>query len=310
MRSLFVMDPLDRIHVRGDSTYVTMRECCDRGFPVAMCTPDRLYGLAGRARARVTPVRVTAEPPHFHPGPEEDLALEAFDVVWMRKDPPFDMSYVFTTYLLDMANTLVINAPLGLKAFTEKVWTQIRFPHLQPPTLISNDAKQIRAFAESHGRIVLKPWDGNGGRGVLVTEPGDKNFGSMVDLLTREGREHLLAQRYLPGVVRGDKRVLLFDGEPVGAILRVPQGGDHRANLHVGATVEATALDADDLRICAEIGPVLRDAGQVFVGIDVIDGHLTEINVTSPTGLQEFARLTGRRLEVELVDLVAGKARR
>jgi glutathione synthase len=310
MRSLFVMDPLERINVRGDSTYVTMRECCDRGHPVAYCTPDQLYGLNGRARATVTWVKVTEAPPYFTPLHTEDVALEGFDVVWMRKDPPFDMRYVFSTYLLDMANTLVVNAPAGIKLFTEKVWAQIRFPHFQPPTLISNDLRRIRAFAEEHGRIVLKPWDGNGGRGVLVSEPGDKNLSSMIDLLTAEGRDHLLCQRYIPGVVKGDKRILLFDGEPVGAILRVPTGADHRANMHVGATVEATELTDRERQICAELGPELKAHGQLLVGIDVIDGWLTEINVTSPTGLQECNRLYGRKLEAELIDLVEQKARR
>lgn len=307
MRHLFVMDPLHRIDVRGDSTYVTMREACDRGHVVSMVTPDRLYAANGRARAAATPVRVTADAPHFHPLDVEDHPLSEYDIVWMRKDPPFDMSYIFSTYLLDMAGTRVINHPAGLKLFNEKIWAQSRFAHLQPPTLLTNRLDQVRAFSEEHERIVLKPWDGNGGRGVVVTGPRDKNLGALVELLTREGRDHLLAQRYLPGAPAGDKRILLFYGDPVAAILRVPGTTDHRANMHVGARAEATELTADDRRICDELGPELRRHGQVFVGIDVIDGFLTEINVTSPTGLQQANRLYDRRLEAELLDRVEAR---
>lgn len=310
MRSLFVMDPLDRINVKGDSTYVTMRECTDRGFASWYCTPERLYSRDGRARALATPVRTTAEAPHFHTDAPVDLDLGAFDVVWMRKDPPFDMGYVFSTYLLDMAppETLVVNAPHGLKLFNEKMWVQATWPHLQPPTLVSNDLGRLKAFvAERTGRVVLKPWDGNGGRGVLVTEAGDRNLPSMVELLTSEGRHYVIAQEYIPAVEQGDKRILLFDGEPVGAMLRVPTSRDFRANMHVGGGVVACGLDDRDQQICAEIGPALRRWGMVFVGIDVIGGYLTEINVTSPTGIQEMNRLYGKRLEADLVDRVAAK---
>jgi glutathione synthase len=310
MRSLFVMDPLDRINVRGDSTFVTMRECTDRGLPVWMCTPDGLYVRDGRARARAVAVRTTAAPPHFHVGEAVDLDLGDVDVVWMRKDPPFDMRYIFSTYLLDMAppETLIVNAADGLKLFNEKMWVMARWPHLQPTTLLSNNAEQLRAFVEAQpDRAVLKPWDGNGGRGVLVTARGDRNLGSMIDILTNEGRDYVIAQRYLPEVVDGDKRILLFDGEPVGAMLRVPADRDHRANMHVGATVRATELSPRDREICGEIGPALKRWGMVFVGIDVIGGNLTEINVTSPTGIQEMNRLYGTRLEATLVDCVLSK---
>ena len=230
--------------------------------------------------------------------------------MWMRKDPPFDMRYIFSTYLLDMAppETLVVNGAHGLKLFNEKMWVMARWPHLQPTTLLSNDAAQLRAFVEAQpDRAVLKPWDGNGGRGVLVTSRDDRNLGSMIELLSHEGRDYVIAQRYLPEVVHGDKRILIFDGEPVGAMLRVPQDKDHRANMHVGATVQATALSARDQQICDELGPSLRQWGMVFVGIDVIGEHLTEINVTSPTGIQEMNRLYGQRLEADLVDRVERK---
>lgn len=310
MKSLFVMDPLDRINVAGDSTYVTMRECTDRGFGVWMCTPDQLYAHNGQCFAHATPVRVTADAPHFHTAEVEVRALGEFDAVWMRKDPPFDMDYIFTTYLLDMApsSTLVVNAPAGLKLFNEKMWVQQQWPELQPETLIARDPLQLTAFVRGRSeRTVLKPWDGNGGRGVLITDASDGNLRSMCELLSAEGTAYVIAQGYLPGVVNGDKRILLFDGEPVGGMWRVPVKGDHRANMHAGAVVRAAALDARDRQICDALGPLLKQWGQVFVGIDVIDGMLTEVNVTSPTGIQELNRLNGARLEADLVDRVLAR---
>lgn len=311
MRSLFVMDPLERINVRGDSTYVTMRECSDRGLPTWMCTPDRLYSRDGRTRAWATPVRTTADAPFFHVEPPVDLDLGEFDVVWMRKDPPFDMTYVFTTYLLDMVppTTLVVNGARGLKLFNEKMWVQQQWPHLQPPTLLTNDVERIKAFVrEQPGRSVIKPWDGNGGRGVVVTDAEDRNLPSLAELLTQDGRVYAITQRYVPEVVQGDKRILLFDGDPVGAMLRVPQAADHRANMHAGGTVVPCELSVTDRAICDAIGPALREWGMVFVGIDVIGTVLTEINVTSPTGIREMNRLYGTRLEANLVDRVMARA--
>jgi glutathione synthase len=305
MKSLFVMDPLERINVAGDSTYVTMRECTDRGFPVWYCTPEQLYGRDGRARALCTPVRTLHDAPWFDTGPPEDLDLEAFDIVWMRKDPPFDMRYVFSTYLLDMApeSTVVVNGPAGLKLFNEKMWVMAGWPELQPETLVTNDIAHLRAFVhEQAGRSVLKPWDGNGGRGVLITEAADRNLGSMLELLTNEGHDYVIAQRYLPEVEQGDKRILLFDGDPVGAMLRVPDQRDYRANMHVGASVSPTELDARDREICDKLRPALKQWNMLFVGIDVIGGYLTEINVTSPTGIREMNRLYGTKLEADLVD--------
>ncbi|MFT4622125.1 MAG: glutathione synthase [Myxococcota bacterium] len=310
MRSLFVMDPLDRIDVSGDSTYVTMRECSDRGYQVYYCEPGQLYSLDGRARTVATPVRVTAEAPHFHVGAPKDIDLGDVDVVWMRKDPPFDMRYIFATYLLDMApaETLVVNGPAGLKLFNEKLWVQAQFAQYQPTTLISNDIERLRSFVvEREQATVLKPWDGNGGRGVLVVQPGDRNLSSMIEVLSHGGVDHVIAQAFIAGVEQGDKRILLFDGEPVGAINRVPRSADYRANMHAGAGVERTTLDARDRAICAALAPSLKRWGMVFVGIDVIDGYLTEINVTSPTGIQEINRLDGVRLEQRLVDIVEAR---
>jgi glutathione synthase len=313
MRSLFVMDPLDRIRVAGDSTYVTMRECCDRGFAVSYCTPDRLYSRQGRARATANAVRVTREAPYFQVEASEDVDLGDFDVVWMRKDPPFDMDYIFTTYLLDQvpAGTVVVNGARGLKLFNEKMWVLQQWPHLQPETIVANDVERLKAFVRGRpGRSVLKPWDGNGGRGVVVTEANDRNLGSIAELLSGEGRRYVIAQGYIDEVDQGDKRILLFDGEPVGAMSRVPQAADFRANMHAGGQVVACDLTPRDREICAAIGPALKEWGMTFVGIDVIGPWLTEINVTSPTGIQEINRLYGRKLEAELVDRVMARAAR
>jgi glutathione synthase len=313
LRSLFVMDPLDRINVAGDSTYVTMREWSDRGLWAAMTTPDRLYARDGRARGVCRPVRTTKEAPYFHVGEPVDMDLGEFDIVWMRKDPPFDMSYIFTTYLLDMvpAPTLVVNHPRGLKLYNEKMFVAARWPHLQPATLVSNDMAALKAFVRGReGRSVLKPWDGNGGRGVIVTEAGDRNLSSVVEVLSGEGRQYVIAQAYIPEVELGDKRILLFDGEVVGGMMRIPTSGDYRANMHAGGRVEAQGLTPRDLEICAQIGPALREEGMTFVGIDVIGPYLTEINVTSPTGIQEMNRLYGMKLEADLVDRVLARASR
>lgn len=307
LRSLFVMDPLTAINVRGDSTYVTMAACVERGFPVHWCTPGGLYARDGRAKALCQPVQVNRQAPHFEPGPTEDHDLGDFDVVWMRKDPPFDMDYIFSTYLLDMAppTTLVVNDPASLKRFNEKMWATKAFARFQPPTLVSRDPRQIRAFVEEQpGKAVLKPWDGNGGRGVLITQKGDRNLGSMIDVLTAEGRSYLIAQGYVPAAEQGDKRILLFGGKVVGAMLRVPAATDFRANMHVGGQVVACDLTEKDLEICGALGPELERHGLLFVGIDVIGEILTEINVTSPTGIQEINRLYGKKLEDDLVDCV------
>jgi glutathione synthase len=221
----------------------------------------------------------------------------------MRKDPPFDMEYIFSTWLLERvpAGTVVFNRPQAIRDYNEKLHT-LDFPELVVDTLLTRDIPRILTFAAAHDRIVLKPWDGNGGRGVLVSQAGDPNLRSMIELLTAEGTRSILAQRYIPEIVKGDKRILLVDGEPVGALLRVPSGTDHRGNMHAGARVAPTELDERDLEICARIGPRLRDQGLLFVGIDVIGGWLTEINVTSPTGIQEVNRLTGARIEALVLD--------
>ena len=306
MNALFVMDPLENIHVEGDSTYMLMLEGCRRGDAVWFCTPGDLFLLNGEARAKVQQVQVQEAAPYFLPEETVEESLGAFDVVWMRKDPPFDMDYILSTYLLERvpARTLVVNNPIGLKRFNEKIWA-MTFQDMHPTTLLSRDGEQLARFVkEQPGRAVLKPWDGNGGRGVLVTSGTDRNLASMIELLTENGRHYVIAQPFLEGAEKGDKRILLFDGEPVGAVLRVPSKKDFRGNMHVGATVEACELSPRDVAICHKLGPELKRYGQIFVGIDVIDGYLTEINITSPTGIREINRLNGVQLEVTLMDTV------
>ena len=303
------MDPLDVINVHGDSTFVTMRECTDRGRPIAFCTPDDLFVIDGVAWARCTVLTVHADAPHFRGLVAADEPLSAFGVVWMRKDPPFDMAYVLATYVLDLAPpaTLVVNDPIGLKTWNEKLFA-MRFPAFHPHVLLSKDKARLRKFVEDEvGKAVLKPWDGNGGRGVIVVEKGDKNLPALIELITANGRDFVLAQRHVPGITQGDKRILLFDGEPVAAVMRVPSDVDHRGNIHVGARVEPTELTPREHEICAALGPILREHGLLFVGIDVIDGYLTEINVTSPTGIRAIKRVGGPDLAIAVWDAIEAK---
>ena len=294
MRSLFVMDPLDRLNLAGDSTYSLMLESSRRGWPVSWCTPDDLYVLGGVARARVQEATALEDPPGFSRGATSDQDLGAFELVWMRKDPPFDMEYIFSTWILERvpASTKVFNRPSAIRSYNEKIHT-LDYPDLCVETLLTRDIRRILEFAASHQRIVLKPWDGNGGRGVLVTAAADPNIRSMVELLTAEGTRAILVQRYIPEIVQGDKRIILVDGEPVGALLRVPSSADHRGNMHAGASVQRTTLTDREVEICSRLAPRLRAEELLFVGIDVIGGWLTEINVTSPTGIREIGRLDG-----------------
>ncbi len=305
MRSCFVMDWIDSLDLSGDSTYMLMQGSTRRGWETWWCHPSEMWGEAGKTRARMQQVRAT--PTGFEKGEWAERPLGDFDLAWMRKDPPFDMTYIFSTYLLDLVprRTLVLNAPAGLRSRNEKLFAAA-YADLTPPTLISRDIKRIMAFAASlPDRVVLKPWDGNGGRGVLVSKMGDPNLRSMIEVLSSEGREYILAQQHLPEIVEGDKRIILVDGEPQGAVLRVPGKADHRGNLHVGATAHATQLTAREQEICARIGPTLRAEGLLFVGIDVIGGWLTEINVTSPTGIQQVNRFDGVQLEDLILDAAA-----
>jgi glutathione synthase len=295
MRVAFQMDPMGSVNIEADSTFRIALEAQARGHRLFHYGPGELSFREGRVLARgqwMSLQRVKGG--HVAFGPTETVDLAEVDVVWLRQDPPFDMSYITTTHLLDLIHpgTLVVNDPFWVRNFPEKLLV-LRFPDLTPPTLIARDLATIRDFKAAQGDVILKPLYGNGGAGVFRLDPQDRNLSALHELFTGLSREPMIVQKYLPEVVKGDKRVLLVDGEPVGAINRVPQAGETRSNLHVGGRAEPATLTARDREICAAIGPTLREKGQVFVGIDVIGDSLTEINVTSPTGLQELERFSG-----------------
>jgi glutathione synthase len=289
------MDPIGSVNIDADSTFRIALEAQARGHELFFYTPDRLAFREGRVLARGWPIEVRrVKGDHVSYGPKTEIDLANWDVVWLRQDPPFDMGYITTTHLLDMIHpkTLVVNDPFWVRNSPEKLLV-LQFPELIPPTLIARDLATIRAFKADHGDIILKPLYGNGGAGVFRLDPNDRNLAALHELFMSFSREPLIAQKFLPDVSKGDKRVILVDGEPVGAINRVPQAGETRSNMHAGGRPEQIGLTARDLEICAKIGPVLREKGQVFVGIDVIGDYLTEINVTSPTGIQELERFDG-----------------
>lgn len=292
------MDPIDRINIAADSTFRIMEEAQARGHELFYYTPDRLALDEGRVTARGWPVEVRREAGnHYTLGEETEIDLASRDVVWLRQDPPFDMGYITTTHILERIHpgTLVVNDPFWVRNYPEKLLV-LRFPELTPPTVVARDLATLKAFKARHGDVILKPLYGNGGAGVFRLDPNDRNFTALWELFTGINREPLIAQKYLPAVAKGDKRVILVDGEPVGAINRVPGEGETRSNMHAGGRPEKVALTERDREICAAIGSLLREKGQIFVGIDVIGDWLTEINVTSPTGLQELERFDGRNV--------------
>ncbi|HRO14459.1 MAG TPA: glutathione synthase [Paracoccus sp. (in: a-proteobacteria)] len=289
------MDPVEHVSVKGDSTFRLGIEAQARGHSLFQYTPDRLFYDEGRIKGFGRDIELRTDiGNHVSFGDWREVDLAGFDVVWLRQDPPFDMAYVTTTHLLERIHprTLVVNDPFWVRNLPEKL-TVLDFPDLTPPTMIARDPDAIRAFRARHGDIIVKPLYGNGGTGVYLIRPDDPNLSSLLETFATISREPLIAQKYLPAVVKGDKRIILVDGEPAGAINRVPAAGEARSNMHVGGRPEKIGLTEREREICAAIGPMLREKGQIFVGIDVIDGWLTEINVTSPTGIQELERFDG-----------------
>ncbi|MBJ93180.1 MAG: glutathione synthase [Rickettsiales bacterium] len=310
MHALFVMDPISSILVDQDSSYALMIEWQRRGGSVWHCGPADLWSKDGQTFADASLVKVGPKPKIATIIEQKELSLADCKVVFKRTDPPFDMRYVFSTYLLDQAgpNTLVCNRPAGLRDATEKM-VILRFPELIAPTLISRKTEQIRNFIdELGGKAVIKPWDGNGGRGIFVLDAADRNLGSLIETSTLGGQVHAVVQAYLPEISDGDKRIILVNGVPKGAFLRIPPKNDHRGNIHVGAIVKACEMTEMDHQICAQLAPYLRENGLIFTGIDVIGDRLTEVNVTSPTGLQECTRLYGTRIEADIVDAALNAA--
>jgi glutathione synthase len=289
------MDPIGPINIDADSSFRIAEEAQKRGHQLFYYTPDKLAYQEGRVTARGWPLTVRrVKGDHFTLGEMQEIDLADWDVVWLRQDPPFDMGYITTTHILERVHpdTLVVNDPFWVRNYPEKLLV-LDFPDLTPPTTIARDLQTLKDFKHRHGDIILKPLYGNGGAGVFRLDPNDRNLNSLHELFTGINREPLIAQKFLPDVSAGDKRVILVDGEPVGAINRVPAKGETRSNMHVGGRPEKVALTERDREICARIGPLLRERGQIFVGIDVIGNWLTEINVTSPTGIQELERFDG-----------------
>lgn len=298
MKIAFQMDPIESVDIEADSSFRLAEEAQTRGHEIWVYTPDALTYREGRivAKARsVTLQRVQGE--HVHFGEEVECNLADMDVIWLRQDPPFDMGYITTSHLLEQLtpDVLVVNDPFWVRNSPEKLLV-LAFPDLTPPTMIARNIDQLRAFKEAHGDVILKPLYGNGGAGVFRLGPDDRNLTSLHEVFSGINREPLIMQKFLPAVAAGDKRVILVDGEPVGAINRVPAEGETRSNMHVGGRPEKIDLTERDKEICAAIGPLLRERGQVFVGIDVIGDWLTEINVTSPTGIQELERFDGTNI--------------
>lgn len=302
MRFLFVMDPAESMLPDKDTSFALMRAAIARGHETLHCLPRQVMNYGRDVRALARPIRVANAPPHVVMGEPIEVEIAALDAVLIRKDPPFDTPYAYLTQQLDLvaSKTLVVNSPRGLRDANEKLFT-FHFAEHMPRSLVTAEPKRILDFVAEVGHAVLKPLDGAGGSGVVALSTEDRNTRALVDLLTKEGRELALVQEFLPGIREGDKRVIVLDGEPLGAILRVPRADDIRANIHVGGSVEKTLLTPEEDAIVRDVGKTLRKHGLFFVGLDLIGGRLIEVNVTSPTGIQELGRTTGTTPEQDVI---------
>ena len=303
------MDPIEAINITGDSTFALMLEAQARGHALFYYTPHTLSMRDGIVSAVVRSVVVRdVKGDHCTLGEPERRDLSMMNVVLLRQDPPFDLSYITTTHLLERIHpkTLVVNNPASVRDAPEKIFVT-EFPDLMPPTLISRDRDEIESFRKEHGDVVMKPLYGNGGAAVFKVAEKDPNFGSLFDLFSVTFREQWVIQKFLPKVVDGDKRIILVDGDALGAVNRVPAENDIRANLVRGGAARETDLTPREREICARLRPFLKERGLIFTGIDVIDGNLTEINVTSPTGLRAIKRLGGPDLAAALWDVIEKK---
>ncbi len=311
------MDPIDSINIDADSSFALAEEAQKRGHALWHYLVSRLSYDGGRLTAKAQPLKVRRERGnHATLGSLEVVDLATLDVILMRQDPPFDMAYITATHMLEHVHprTLVVNDPAHVRNAPEKLFVT-HFPDLMPPSLITSDPVEIAAFRAEHRDIIVKPLFGNGGSGVFHIGPDDENLNALIEMFTQRSREPIIVQRYLPEVRAGDKRIILIDGEIGGGLLRVPAAGEARANLHVGGTAIKTALTRREHEICERLAPELRARGLIFVGIDVIGDYLTEINVTSPTGIQEIGRYDGVNLAARIWDAIErrvadGRARR
>ncbi len=315
MRFVFVMDPLDRVTHDKDTTFAFIQAAQARGHESYHCLANHLFVEDGEAWALTHPVQILPAPPWIlleKKGGPARIRLSDVDAVFVRKDPPFDRAYFYATLILERARgkTLIMNDPRGLRDANEKLYA-LNFPEWTPRTTVTADRDLVHAFCREHGGVAMvKPLDGAGGMGVIQIKTGDKNARAIVDMLTHEGRRLTIVQEFLPSVSAGDKRVLLLDGEPLGAILRVPRGDDLRSNIHVGGSVVPTELTPREEEMVRAVAPKLRADGLVFVGLDVIGERLTEVNVTSPTGIQELGRFTGTRPSDKVIDWAEAHALR
>ncbi len=314
LRVAIQMDRIEAVDINADSTFALALEAQTRGHALSYYLPSDLSFREGRGVARARSLNVRREAGnHFTAGEKSDLDLTDVDVVLMRQDPPFDMAYITATHLLEhvTSGTLVVNDPVEVRNAPEKLFVT-HFPGLMPETLITSDPAEISDFRARHKDIIVKPLYGNGGAGVFHIRPDDENLNALVEMFSEIYREPMIVQRYLPEVRAGDKRIILVDGEAAGGVSRIPQEGEARSNFHAGGLAQATELTARERDICAQIGPVLKEKGLVFVGIDVIGDYLTEINVTSPTGIQEIDRLSGTDISSLIWDAIerrcAGRA--
>jgi len=301
------MDPIASINPVGDSTFALMLEAQSRGHAIGYYTPDSLALRDNQVSAKVAPITVMDRPKgeHFTLGEAARADLSSYDVVLMRQDPPFDMSYITLSHMLERIHpkTFVVNPPAAVRNAPEKILVT-EFPELMPPTLITRDRRLIYEFRQEYGNVIVKPLYGNGGAGVFFIQEGDHNLAALIELFEQNFREPFVVQRYLPEVRKGDKRIILVDGEPVAALNRVPAEGEARSNMHVGGRPELSDLTEREREICAAIGPALKERDLIFVGIDVIGGYLTEINVTSPTGIREVKRFGGPDIAVMIWDAI------
>ncbi|HEY3302138.1 MAG TPA: glutathione synthase [Candidatus Binatia bacterium] len=308
-----VMDPIDKINIDKDTTFVMMLEAEARGHEVYYMELEDLSIRGAVPEGRFRRVSVARATPHYRFGEESAGPLADFDVILMRKDPPFDMKFFFATHLLSLVDErkcLVVNHPLGLREANEKLYA-LNFSELIPPTLVGSSIERLKQFmTDQGGEMIIKPLDGCGGSGIFYLNQKDRNTNALLEAATNNGTNPIMAQRYIPEVRKGDKRIIVLNGEPLGALLRIPREDETRSNLHVGGEAMKASLDARDLEICRVMAPSLKQLGLYFVGLDVIGGYLTEVNVTSPTGVQEINALDKVRLEKRIIDFVEKKSPR
>lgn len=308
-----IMDPIEKVDIDKDTTFVLMLEGQSRGHELYYMQLHDLYVRGGTPFGRHRRIQVARANPHYHLSDSAVGALELFDVILMRKDPPFDMKFFFATHLLsliDERKCFIMNHPRGLREANEKLYA-LRFPEQIPQTIVTSDMRLLKEFmSELGGEMIVKPLDGSGGSGVFYLNRHDRNTNSILEAATDNGTKLVMAQRYLPEIRQGDKRIIVLDGEPLGAVLRVPLEEETRGNIHVGGRCVRTEVTPRDREICASLAPFMRADRLYFAGLDVIGSFLTEVNVTSPTGIQEINALNGVRLESQVLDFIEAQAQR